>query len=245
MRKVLLTLAFVLSFATPNVAAAMAIDVSSDVIRVTTGFTGATITVFGTQEQPGDVVIVVEGPPRNATVRKKNRVAGLWTNTDSRNFINVPSFYEMASATTLDKIAAPELLKQKRIGLENLSVVRLKGGKMDATTTEFVAALFQEQSKMKLFVPEAQPLFYPGPNLFKTQFSIPAIVAPGQYRVSAYLFSNGQIMEEDTANFVVVPEGLSAELRVFATENGLLYGLTGMFMALMAGWLATVLLKRD
>lgn len=245
MRRLLLTLGFILSFTAPNAAQALSIDVSNDVISVTTGFNGATLTVFGTQETPGQVVIVVEGPPRNATVRKKSRVAGLWTNTDSRNFTNVPSFYEMAAATALENIAPPDVLKQKRIGLSNLNVVPLKGSKMDADTSAFVSALFEKQAAKHLFVPDVQPLFYPGPNLFKAQFSMPAIVTPGPYRVSAYVFAEGKVTEEDSASFVVVPQGLSAEMRNFATENGLLYGLTGMLMALMAGWLATVLLKRE
>lgn len=245
MRKFLLSVASLAILSVPLPASAMAIDVSSDVISVTTGFNGATLTIFGTQETPGNVVIVVEGPPKSATVRKKSRVMGLWTNTDSRVFTNVPSFYEVAATSDPAAIAPQELLQQKRIGLSNLSVVPLKGSKMDTETTEFVKALFEKQSDKHLFVPDVQPLFYPGPNLFKAQFSIPAIVSPGQYRVSAYVFADGKVTEEDTASFVIVPQGLSAEMRSFATENGLLYGLFGMFMALVAGWLATVLLKRD
>jgi len=244
MRKILL-LAAAFSILSATSARALTIDISNDIIRVTTGFTGANLTVFGTQDQPGSVVVVVEGPPRSATVRKKSRVMGLWTNTDSRVFSNVPAFYEVAATVPLDIVATPEILQSKRIGLSNLSVVPTKGGKMDAATAEFVAALFDEQSEKHLFVKEIEPLVYPGANLFKAQFSLPAIVASGQYRVSAYLFTDGVPVAQDTATFVVVPEGLSANLRSFATQNGLLYGLTGMLMALLAGWLATVLLKRE
>lgn len=240
----LLAAVFALCFAAAP-AQALTIDVSNDVIRVTTGFTGAELTVFGTQEAPGDVVLVVEGPPRTVTVRKKSRVLGLWTNTDSRKFSNFPSFYEAAASAPLADIAPADLLTANRIGLSNLKIVPTKGGTIDEKTAGFTRALFEMQAQKRLLVPEPVAVTYPGPQLFKARFTMPAIVPPGQYRVSAYLFADGALVQKANTTFVIVPEGLSAELRSFATDSGLLYGLAGMIMALIAGWLATVLLKRE
>lgn len=230
---------------TPHTASAMAIDVSDESIRVTTGFTGATVTVFGTQDKPGAVVIVVEGPKKSMTVRKKTSVMGLWTNTDSRKFIDVPAFYEVAASGPLDTITTIDVLRQNRIGLDNLTILPSRGNPTDNGTPEFTKALFDMRIKKHLLVRDVAPLAYPGPMLFKARFTLPALVPPGSYKVSAYLFQSGQIIESDTSIFEIVPEGLSANLRKFATQNGLLYGIGGMLMALFAGWLATVLLKRE
>lgn len=229
----------------PHTASAMAIDVSDESIRVTTGFTGATLTVFGTQDKPGAVIIVVEGPKRSMTVRKKTSVMGLWTNTDSRKFMDVPVFYEVAASGPLDTITTVDVLRQNRIGLDNLAILPSRGNATDSGTQDFSKALFEMQIKKHLLVRDVAPLAYPGPMLFKARFTLPALVPPGEYKVSAYLFQSGQIIEQDASNFVIVPEGLSAKLRKFATQNGLLYGIGGMLMALFAGWLATVLLKRE
>lgn len=242
MKRFILTAALVFSFAVP--ARAMSIDVSDDVIKVTTGFNGTAMTVFGTQDKPGTVVIVLEGPPKAVTIRKKSRVLGLWTNTDSREYHNVPGFYQVAASGPLSLVASDEVLKQNRIGIANLPIVPDKGADK-ADTAEFTSALFKMQQDHHLFVDDIAPLAYPGPMLFKAHFKMPALVPPGQYKVSAYLFQDGHIIEQDTAPFVIIPEGLSANMRIFATQNGLLYGLTGLLMALFAGWLATVLLKRD
>jgi uncharacterized protein (TIGR02186 family) len=241
--RIVLTVLFLLMMAAP--AFAMAIDVSDETIRVTTGFNGASVTVFGTQDKPGSVVIVVEGPSKLATVRKKERVMGLWTNTDSRRFVNIPAFYEVAASGPLELIAPKEVLGPRRIGIDNIPVMPARGNATDAGTPDFAKALFDTQVKKQLYVTDVAPLAYPGPMLFKARFSLPAVVPQGQYKVSAYLFQNGQIIEEDSIPFVIVAEGLSANVRDFATSNGLLYGLTGLLMALVAGWLATVLLKRD
>ncbi len=242
MRGALLTAALVLGFA--GNAAAMAIDVSDDTIRVTTGFTGAGITVFGAQEKAGNVIIVVEGPPKTIKVSKKSRVLGMWTNTDSREYKNIPAFYEVAASGPLTVAAQPEVLRAKRIGLDNLSIVPARKAD-DPDSPAFTKALIEMQQRSHLFVQDIAPLTYPGPQLFKARFNVPATVPPGTYTVSAYLFENGQVVEQDSGSFVVVPEGLSADLRRFATQNGLLYGLCGVLMAMLAGWLATVLLKRD
>lgn len=222
-------------------ARALTVDVSDETIRVTTGFTGANLTVFGTQDQKGDVVIVVKGPPRKMTVRRKTSVGGLWTNTSSREFKGVPSFYETAAASTLDTIAPETVLRENRIGADNLVIGRTD----DEGKEPYVDALFENRVDKKLFVRDVVPLTYPGPNLFKARFAIPASVTAGEYTVLAYLFENGKIVAQTSVPFEIVPEGLSADLRRFATQNGFLYGLAGMAMAIVAGWLATVLLKRD
>lgn len=240
-----LTTIALLILLTPHHASAMAIDVSDESIRVTTGFNGATVTVFGTQDKPGAVVVVVEGPKRSMTVRKKTSVMGLWTNTDSRKFVDVPAFYEVAASGPLDTITTADVLRQHRIGLDNLTILPSRGNITDAGTQDFSKALFDMRIKKHLLVRDVAPLAYPGPMLFKARFTLPALVPSGSYKVSAYLFQNGQIMEEDSSTFEIVPEGLSASLRKFATQDGLLYGIGGMLMALFAGWLATVLLKRE
>lgn len=242
MRAVALLL-FVFLLTTHPARANMAIDVSDETIRVTTGFNGTSLTVFGTQDKAGAVVIVVEGPPRSMTVRKKDRVLGFWTNTDSRKFKKIPAFYEIAATGPLDLITTPDVMRTHRIGVSNL--IEEGAEKKDQKSTIFNEALLQMQQDKDLYVQQITPINYPGPLLFKTRFSLPAIVMPGEYRASAYLFQNGDIVDQDSVSFMVVPEGLSAKLRRFATQNGLLYGLTGMLMAVFAGWLATVLLKRE
>jgi len=243
MRRLILSAGFVFMCAAP--AHAVSVDVSSDVIRVTTGFSGAELTVFGTQDKPGNIVLVVEGPPRTMTVRRKSNVGGLWTNTETRSFANVQTFYEVAAAGPIDTIAAPEILREHRIGTQNLSILTTKGKAANEKTQPFLDALYQRQQDKNLFAPDAISLTYSGPALFKARFTIPALVTPGQYKVSAYLFADGRLIEQSSVPFTVVPEGLSADLRRFATQNGPVYGFAGMMMAMVAGWLATVLLKRD
>src|SRR6201988_33350 len=79
-------------------------DLTSHLIAITTGFTGASVVLFGATDGPGDVVVAVRGPDRQMTVRRKSRVAGIWVNTEKLMFANVPSFYAMVAKRPLKAI---------------------------------------------------------------------------------------------------------------------------------------------
>src|SRR3954469_6878606 len=71
-------------------------DLTSHLIAITTGFTGASVVLFGATDGPGDVIVAIRGPEREMTVRRKSRVAGIWVNTQEVTFGNLPSFYALA-----------------------------------------------------------------------------------------------------------------------------------------------------
>src|SRR5690606_2347544 len=79
-------------------------DISSHLISVTSDFTGTELLLFGAIELDseevgpgtGDVLVTVRGPERKVVVRRKERVAGIWINTESVEFLKVPSFYAIA-----------------------------------------------------------------------------------------------------------------------------------------------------
>ncbi|HXM84370.1 MAG TPA: TIGR02186 family protein, partial [Stellaceae bacterium] len=73
-------------------------DLSSHLIAITTGFTGASVVLFGATDGPGDVVIVVRGPERDMVVRHKSHFAGIWINTRQVTFSGVPSYYAVFSS---------------------------------------------------------------------------------------------------------------------------------------------------
>ena len=54
-------------------------------VRVTSGFTGAKISVYGAvfdpAGKPSDVVVVVRGPTQPVRIARKVRVSGIWLNS--------------------------------------------------------------------------------------------------------------------------------------------------------------------
>ena len=93
-------------------------DVSTRSVAITSSFTGTEILVFGTVENSRapsaeagtyDVVVVVEGTPGPALVRKKAKVGGLWINSRKVRFASFPSYYAIASTRPVDEIAEKEV----------------------------------------------------------------------------------------------------------------------------------------
>src|SRR6516164_10442445 len=108
--------------APPARAQGLVADLTSHLIAITTGFTGASVVLFGATDGPGDVVVAVRGPDRQIMVRRKSRVAGIWVNTEELIFANVPSFYAMAASRPLKEIISPATAAFYRLGIANLKV---------------------------------------------------------------------------------------------------------------------------
>src|SRR2546426_9410212 len=100
-------LALTFPWTAPPRAEALAADLTSHLIAITTGFTGTSVVLFGATDGPGDVIVVVRGPEREITVRRKSRVAGIWVNTQEVTFANVPSFYAVAASRPVPDILSP------------------------------------------------------------------------------------------------------------------------------------------
>src|SRR5206468_1870341 len=77
---------------------------STDLIQITSNFNGTDIVLFGAIEidqsaiaKDQDLVIVIRGPPVDMTVRRKERVFGLWINRRQVQLSGMPGYYFLAS----------------------------------------------------------------------------------------------------------------------------------------------------
>jgi hypothetical protein len=91
------TLALVLLLlALPARAEDVVSGLDRDVIEITSNYTGSNIVVFGTVERSGalagrDIVIVVRGPGSDMTVRRRDRIAGVWINRAAARLEGMPA----------------------------------------------------------------------------------------------------------------------------------------------------------
>lgn len=127
-------------------------DLSKHLVAITTAFSGTDVLLFGATDGPGDVVLVVRGPPTRKVVRKKARVAGLiWANRDSVTYENVPAFYQVFSSRPLEDVAPRSVLSRHQIGTENLSFTRVAQSVTDSFVPGFRAALVRLKQKQSLY----------------------------------------------------------------------------------------------
>ncbi|MFZ8952070.1 MAG: TIGR02186 family protein, partial [Alphaproteobacteria bacterium] len=58
----------------------IATDLSSHEIEINAGFDGAELLLFGHEGNTEDILVIVKGPEFSTTVRRKERVGGIWVN---------------------------------------------------------------------------------------------------------------------------------------------------------------------
>ena len=223
----------------PLRAQALVADLTNHLVAITTGFTGTSVVLFGATDGTGDVIVVVRGPERDITVRRKSKVAQVWVNTRQVTFQSVPSFYSIASSKPLDDIAPPAMRQLHQIGLDNLRLAT-ETTVSPKEMEEFRSALLRNEARAGLYPPGVGQVSFLGDKLFRTDIRFPANVPTGTYLVQVFLVRDKAVVSGQTTPLVISELGLDAEVHDFADRFALAYGLTAIALAALAGWLASL-----
>ncbi|MDZ4734882.1 MAG: TIGR02186 family protein [Rhodospirillaceae bacterium] len=224
-------------------AAPLVADLSNHLIAITTDFTGTDVLLFGAVDGPGDVVVVVRGPVTDVAVRRKGRIAGVWVNRDSVEFVSVPSFYAVASTRPLDEVMDEATRRRHTIGLDTLQFALMPGSDVDETD-EFRAALERIKMRQLLYWPNPIEVNFLGDTLFRTDIWFPSNVPIGSYVIEVLLVRDGAVVSAQTTPLVISKIGIGADVFEWAHRQSLLYGLATVAMALLAGWIAHLVFRR-
>jgi len=252
MSRALLLLLLLVAAGRP-VAADIVADVDDHLVGITTGFSGTRILVFGSIDASGeatggseaaDVVVVVRGPSGPAKLYRKSQVLGVWVNSAALTFVQAPSFYAVASTRPLEEIANESERKRLKLGIDHLEL-KAVGRVSDNLLKEWREALVRAKVRASLYRIEAGEVLLLNQRLFRVDFDLPAQVSTGTYLVEAYLFRGGVAVAAQTLPLVVNKIGFEAAIYNFAQNQGPLYGLAAIAVALLAGWLAHLIFRRD
>ena len=217
-------------------------DLTSHLIAITTGFTGASVVLFGATDGPGNVIVAVRGPEREMTVRRKSRVGGIWVNTQQVTFANVPSFYAVAASRPVADILSPAAAAFYHLGIANLKLVAATPAP-SVVVDAFRTALDRTQQEAGLFVERMGKVDFLGEQLFRTTIMFPSNVPTGTYLVEVFLVRDNDIVSGQTTPLVVSKVGVDASVFEFSTRQPGFYGAIAVLTAVVAGWLASLPLR--
>lgn len=228
-------------------------DLSSDEVPIEWNFTGAQILLFGaiegesTPENKPDVIVVVRGPKSALIARKKQRVAGIWVNSNPNRLDDVPLYYYVASSRPLKDIAPALLLDRLGIGFEAL--VQQLSRKIQLADT----ALAERYSEAAVRIMEAQGLYNAGATdvkivadrLFQVRIALPANVPSGKFTADVYLFRGGKLLGKRVTHLTIHKSGFERFVYNFAYDYPFFYGVVAVILAVIAGLAATALFKKE
>lgn len=238
----------------PRFVEKLDIGISTTEIAISSDFSGADITVFGAIDSVDDfllaigaydVIVALEGPHRPATVRRKERVAGIWVNRHSISFSPIPASYSISSTRPLESIASKMELAAHNVGISNIRLMP-KGAIGDGSLVgSFRDALRRIMQTRGLYQRAPSGVRFISRGLFKASVRLPANIPVGAHNVRAELYRNGEFVTEQTIRLHVVKTGLEQFTYNFAHRYSLLYGMFAVAFALLTGWLSSVIFRKD
>jgi uncharacterized protein (TIGR02186 family) len=242
--------------ASPALAERLVVSLSNHRVQITSNFVGVELVLFGTIEpdrdqstrQHGyDLVVTVTGPRETFRTRRKQRVLGIWVNVDSREFLKVPSYLAVLSNRPFAAITDPDNLRRLQIGLDNFLLTQRIGADFGDTVADdpFRVAFVRQKKQQGLYHEATNAVTFLTPTVFRTAIPLPADVPTGSYGVDVKLFADGEEIAHTTTALEVIKAGFEQYVAEAAANYGLLYGFATMLMALLTGWLASVVFRRD
>lgn len=239
--------------ASPRPSTNIEIGISTDEIAVKSNFSGAEITVFGavTHADPAalaegryDVVVTLEGPKLETTVRKKQRVFGIWVNRHSVNLRPIPTSYSLSSTRPLDGITSDQVLRRLQLGAHDLRMLPSSATGDDIDLDRFRQALLRIKEQSGLYRSDDHGVRFGNSTLFQASIRLPANIPVGTHTVHGYLFRNGVFVASQKLSLHVVKTGIEQTMNGFAANHAFFYGLFAVLLAAGTGWLGSYLFSR-
>ena len=248
-------LAVPLAVAVPARAERLIASLSSHRVQITSIFNGVELVLFGTMEpEPEaaprkgyDIIATVIGPRQTLVTRRKARVFGIWINVESRTFVDVPSYLSVLSTRPPDDFANEETRRRLQIGLSHTLLTQQIGPDIADVVVddEFRQAFLRIKESRKLYAEKTNGVTFLTPTLFRGAIDVPPEAPVGTYDVNVKLFADGAMIAQTSSAFDIVKVGFERFIAGSAADHGLLYGLATAAMAIMTGWFASVVFRKD
>jgi uncharacterized protein (TIGR02186 family) len=232
------------------------VSVSNHRVTVTPNYAGEELVLFGAIENDAttpvsrgsyDIVVTISGPRTTVVTRRKARVFGIWVNADSREFLNVPSYLAVFSNQPLYAIATPDVLRRQQLGMDNIILTQRVGSDVADVVADdpFRRAFVRLHEEHGLYRESSNAVTFLTSNLFRTGIPLPAEVPIGTYQIEIKLLANGAPIAHTETAFEIAKVGFEQFVANAARNRSLGYGLVTAVMALMTGWFASVVFRKD
>jgi len=240
----------------PAEAERLVTTLSTSRVLIQSNFTGTDVVLFGSVERDAqtvarrggyDIVVTVTGPRENVLTFRKERVFGIWVNADSRTFVKAPSYLTVLSNRTITDIADINTLRRTQTGLARILLPQeISGDIADSIRDDpFRQAFLRLKIERNLYRETQNGVTLLTPALFRAAIPIPDNAPTGNYDIDVKLFADGTLLSRQQTAMEIVKVGFEQFVANAARDYGLIYGLATALMALLTGWFASVVFRKD
>jgi len=221
-----------------------AVEIVDSTIEVSVGFDGSTIEIFGDRQNPrADLVIMVEGPHKDITIWKKERILGAWVNRYYMTFKDMPIYYNYASTVMSKGNKLKALFYNKRIGHEALFASLQTRGAIENDEV-YKKALLEQKRKQGVYFDKPAKINFISDHLFRVSFDVPPSAQTGDYKIHSFLIENGRVTQEKVDALKVKQVGVNALVVYEAKKHSVRYAFIVIILALFSGWFASIVKVR-
>jgi uncharacterized protein (TIGR02186 family) len=113
------------------------------------------------------------------------------------------------------------------------------------TLDEFTDALRARKKATGLYSERVGGVQFLSQNLFRATLALAPNVPVGTHKARAFLFKSGVFVKETSAPLVIVKSGFEQSIFSFAHDYSLFYGIFAVLLAIVTGWVGSVVFRRD
>ncbi len=244
-----------LGLVSPLRAEGLVTMLSTNSVEITSNYTGTEISVFGAVERdaqtiirrtPYEIVVAVKGPSAPFIVRQKEHMGLIWVNANQQKFGLVPKFYAVISSGKFNSIVNSEQQNKLNLGLRAItSRSSLSAEEIQLGNESFQDALIRLRKEQSLFKQDDDSVIMQRANTFRANLSLPANAPLGRYEIMVYLFTGGTLLASESSGFYVRKIGFEADTALLSRSRPFVYGVLAAAMAIFAGWIASVIFRRN
>lgn len=249
-RLILLIMIFpILLFIPKPSFATLTIKTNHDRIKVNFFYHGDKVTVSGKSDADLDLIVKITSPEIHQVMKKKGKVAGLlWMNVGTLNFEHVPNLYFLHTTGKLDLLLDRDEMDKYIIGypslFKHIEITTEEKTKANALIEADKERWFKEYAKFK----ESSRLYNvsegdvsvkkdeKGLQDYHIRIRWPYQAPPGEYTITVYGIRDKNVIETAEAKVFVEQVGGVRTLADMAKNNGALYGIISIVVAVAAGF---------
>jgi len=144
-------------------------------------------------------------------------------------------------------IANAETLRRLQLGLSNVVLLQRAAITIadSAIDDPFRLAFLKLRQRQRLYREATNGITFLTPTLYRATIPLPAESPIGDYEIDVRLFADGAPIARTDSAFEVYKTGIEQVVTSAARDHSFVYGLGTAMMALLTGWFASVVFRRD